>query len=69
LLEITGGGPIDGPPVFGPDEYIWLMGGGGGGPLIPPYGRGGIRVFTPGLLFIAGGGNGGAMPGLPLILD
>lgn len=21
LFEITGGGPIDGPPVFGPDAY------------------------------------------------
>lgn len=24
LLEITGGGPIQGPPVFGPDAYMWL---------------------------------------------
>lgn len=32
LLEMTGGGPIDGPPVLGPEEYMWLLGGGGGGP-------------------------------------
>jgi len=34
LLEMTGGGPIDGPPVLGPEEYMWLLGGGGGGPPI-----------------------------------
>jgi len=30
LLEMTGGGPMAGPPVLGPDAYIWLPGGGGG---------------------------------------
>lgn len=28
LFDITGGGPMEGPPVLGPEAYMWVTGGG-----------------------------------------